>query len=58
MVKYTIKLKKAFFQKDPFIQRLSMTPNIIFECVKNDFLLSNPKLVFFTEFNLIIRFIN
>ena len=29
-----------------------MTPNTIFECVKNDFLLSNPKLVFFTEFNL------
>ena len=29
-----------------------MTPNTIFECVKNYFLLSNPKLVFFTEFNL------
>ena len=31
-----------------------MTPNTIFEYVKNDFLLSNPKLVFFTEFNLTI----
>ena len=31
-----------------------MTQNTIFECVKNDFLLSNPKLVFFTEFNLTI----
>ena len=28
--------------------------NTIFEYVKNDFLLSNPKLVFFTEFNLTI----
>ena len=31
-----------------------MTPNTIFGCVKNDFLLYNPKLVFFTEFNLVI----
>ena len=44
--------KKAFFQKVLFIQIWSVTPNIIFECIKNDFLLSNPKLVFFTEFNL------
>ena len=33
-----------------------MTPNTIFECVKNDFLLYYQKLVFFTEFNLIILF--
>ena len=44
--------KKSFFQKVHFIQKLSVTPNTIFECVKNGFLLSNPKLVFFTEFNL------
>ena len=29
-----------------------MTPNTIFECIKNDFLLYYQKLVFFTEFNL------
>ena len=44
--------KKAFFQKVHFIQIWSVTPNTIFECIKNDFLLYNPKLVFFTEFNL------
>ena len=27
----------------------------VFHCVKNNFLLSNPKLVFFTEFNLHIQ---
>ena len=48
--------KKAFFQKVHFIQIWSVTPNTIFECIKNDFLLSNPKLVFLTEFNLIIPF--
>ena len=46
--------KKAFFQKVHFIQKWSVTPNTIFEWVKNDFLFSNPKLVFFTEFNLFI----
>ena len=46
--------KKAFFQKVHFIQKWSVTPNTIFEWVKNDFLFSNPKLVFFTEFNLIM----
>ena len=43
--------KMTFFQKVHFIQKWSVTPNTIFECVKNDFLLSNPKLVFFTEFD-------
>ena len=47
--------KKAFFQKVHFIQIWSVTPNTIFECIKNEFLLSNPKLVFLTEFNLLIR---
>ena len=46
--------KKAFFQRFHFIQKWSVTPNTIFECVKNDFLLYCQKLVFFTEFNLII----
>ena len=44
--------KKAFFQRFHFIQKWSVTPNTIFECVKNDFLLYYQKLVFFTEFNL------
>ena len=48
--------KKAFFQRFHFIQKWSVTPNTIFECIKNDFLLSNPKLVFLTEFNLYIKF--
>ena len=46
--------KEAFFQKVHFIQIWSVTPNTIFECIKNDFLLYNLKLVFFTEFNLMI----
>ena len=46
--------KKAIFQKVHFIQKWSVTPNTIFGCVKNDFLLYNPKLVFFTELNLSI----
>ena len=49
--------KKAFFQKVHFIQIWSVTPNTIFECIKNDFLLSNPKLVFLTEFNLLISYL-
>ena len=44
--------KKAFFQKVHFIEKCSVTKNTIFQCIKNNFLLSNPKLVFFTEFNL------
>ena len=47
--------KKAFFQRFHFIQKWSVTPNTIFECVKNDFLLYYQKLVFFTEFNLHIE---
>ena len=47
--------KKAFFQKVHFIQKCSVTQNTIFQCIKNNFLLSNPKLVFFTEFNLHIK---
>ena len=43
--------RKAIFHKVHFIQKWSVTPNKIFGCVKNDFLLYNPKLVFFTEFN-------
>ena len=35
-----------------------MTPNTIFECIKNEILLSNPKLVFLTEFNLNILHLN
>ena len=44
--------KKAFFQKVHFIQKWSVTPNTIFESIKKDVWLYNPKLVFFTEFNL------
>ena len=44
--------KMTFFQKVHFIQKCSVTQNTIFRCIKNNFLLSNPKLVFFTEFNL------
>ena len=43
---------KAFFQKVNFIQKYSVTQNTICQCIRNNFLLSNPKLVFFTEFNL------
>ena len=31
-----------------------MTQNTVFQWIKNYFLLSNPKFVFFTEFNLVI----
>ena len=44
--------KMTFFQKDCFIEKWSVTQNTIFKCIKNNFLLSNPELVFFTEFNL------
>ena len=46
--------KKAFFQKVHFIQICSVTQNKVFQYVKNIFLLSKKKLIFFTEFNLII----
>ena len=46
--------KMTFFQKDHFIEKWSVTQNTIFKCIKNIFLLSNPELVFFTEFNLSI----
>ena len=46
--------KKAFFQKVHFIQKCSVTQNTVFQCVKKIFFWSNPKLIFFTKFNLII----
>ena len=48
--------KKAFFQKDHFVEKWSVTQNTIFQCIKNIFLLYNLKLVFFTEFNLLISY--
>ena len=44
--------KMSFFWKVHFIQNLSVTQNTVFQWVKNHFLLSNPKLVFFTRFYL------
>ena len=44
----------TFFQKVHSIQKCSVTQNTVFQCIKNNFLLSNPKLVFFTEFNLVM----
>ena len=44
----------TFFQKVHFIQICSVTQNTVFQYVKNIFLLSQKKLIFFTEFNLII----
>ena len=46
--------KKAFFQKVHFIQKWSVTQNTVFQCIKKYFLLSHPKLVFFTRFYLSI----
>ena len=46
--------KKAFFQKVYFIQNLSVTQNTVFHWVKNNFMLSHPKLVFVTRFYLLI----
>ena len=46
--------KKAFFQKVHFIQKCSVTQNTVFQCVKNNFLLSQKKLIFFTILNLIM----
>ena len=47
--------QKIFFQKVNFIQNLLRTQNTVFHWVKNNFMLSNPKLVFFTRFYLIIK---
>ena len=44
--------KKAFFQKVHFIQKCSVTQNTVFQCVKNNFLLAQKKLIFFTILNL------
>ena len=46
--------KKAFFLKVHFIQKCSVTQNTVFQYVKKNFFWSNPKLIFFTKFNLII----
>ena len=46
--------KKAFFQKVHFIQKCSVTQNTVFQCVKNNFFLSQKKLIFFTILNLVI----
>ena len=43
-----------FFQKVHFIQICSVTQNTVFQYVKNIFLLSQKKLIFFTELNLIM----
>ena len=44
--------KKTFFQKVHFIQKCSVTQNTVFQCVPTKFFWSNPKLIFFTKFNL------
>ena len=49
--------KKAFFQKVHFIQKCSVTQNTVFQYVKNIFLLSQKKLVFFTILNLYIMYV-
>ena len=41
--------KKAFFQKDHFTEKWSVTQNTILQCIKNNFLLSNLKLVFLQQ---------
>ena len=46
--------KKAFFQKVHFIQKCSATQNTGFQCVKNNFLLYQKKLIFFTILNLLM----
>ena len=47
--------KKAYFQKVHFMQKCSVTQNTVFQCVKNSFLLSQKKLIFFTILNLHIK---
>ena len=46
--------KKAFFWKVHFIHKWSVTQNTVYQWLKNNFLLSHPKLVFFTRFYLVI----
>ena len=48
--------KMTFFQKVHFIQICSVTQNTVFQYVKIIFLLSQKKLIFFTELNLIISY--
>ena len=42
----------TFFQKVQFLQNCSVTQNTVFRYVKNNFLLPQKKLVFFTILNL------
>ena len=49
--------KKAFFQNVHFIQICSVTQNTVFQCFKNNFFLSQEKLIFFTILNLDIHYI-
>ena len=44
--------KMTFFQKVQFLQNCSVTQNTVFRYVKNNFLLPQKKLVFFTILNL------
>ena len=44
--------KKAFFQKVHFMQKSSVIQNTVLQYVKNNFLLPQKKLVFFTILNL------
>ena len=44
--------KKTFFQKIHFIQKCSVIQNTVLQYVKNNFLLSQKKFVFFTILNL------
>ena len=48
--------KKAFFQNVHFIQKCSVIQNTVLQYVKNNFLLSQKKFVFFTILNLYIRY--
>ena len=41
-----------FFQKVHFIQKYSVTQNIVYQYVKNSFLPSQKKVIFFTILNL------
>ena len=47
----------TFFHKVHFIQKCSVTQNTVFQNVKNNFLLSQNKLVFFTILNLPISIV-
>ena len=56
VVKLPLFSKKCIFwvEKVHFIQKCSVTQNTVFQYVKNIFLLSQKKLIFFTELNLAI----